>query len=91
MFEILEARGVHAALVEPRQLKRVPGPLRESDSLDCQWAQKLHSLGLLTASVRPDGEMRTLRTYLRHRTELLERRAPHTRSVHRQKALQQTA
>lgn len=33
--------------------------------------------------------MRALRTYLRHRAELLERRAAHTRSVHMQKALQQ--
>jgi len=85
VFEMLEARGVHAALVEPRQLKRVPG--RKSDYLDCQWIQKLHSLGMLTASFRPDAEMRTLRTYLRPRAELLERRAPHI--LHMQKALQQ--
>lgn len=85
VFEMLEARGVRAALVEPRQLKRVPG--RKSDYLDCQWTQKLHSLGLLTASFRPDAEMRALRTYLRHRSELLERRAPHI--LHMQKALQQ--
>lgn len=85
VFELLEARQIRAALVEPRQLKRVPG--RKSDYLDCQWIQKLHSLGLLTASFRPDAQMRTLRTYLRHRAELLERRAPHI--LHMQKALQQ--
>jgi len=89
VFELLEAHSIHAALVEPRQLKRVPG--RKSDYLDCQWIQKLHSLGMLTASFRPDAEMRMLRTYLRHRAVLLERRAPHTRSVHMQQALQQTA
>jgi len=33
IFELLEAAGLMAELVEPRQLKRVPGPLRESDYL----------------------------------------------------------
>jgi len=84
VFELLETAGLKAELVEPRQLKRVPG--RKSDYLDCQWLQKLHSLGLLTASFRPDTEMRTLRTYLRHRAELLQHRAPHI--LHMQKALQ---
>ncbi|HKZ79071.1 MAG TPA: transposase [Pyrinomonadaceae bacterium] len=42
VFELLEAAGLDARLVEPRQLKRVPG--RKSDYLDCQWTQKLHSL-----------------------------------------------
>ncbi len=85
VFELLERRGLEAWLVEPRQLKRVPG--RKSDYLDCQWLQKLHSLGLLSASFRPDAEMRALRIYLRHRSELLERRAAHI--LHMQKALQQ--
>jgi len=49
--------------------------------------QKLHSLGLLTASFRPDGEMCALRAYLRHRAELIRHRAPHV--LHMQKALQQ--
>jgi len=85
VFELLEARGLNAQLVETRQLKRVPG--RKSDYLDCQWIQKLHSLGLLTASFRPDAEMRALRAYLRHRAQLLQHRAPHI--LHMQKALQQ--
>jgi len=85
VFELLEARGLNAQLVEARQLKRVPG--RKSDYLDCQWIQKLHSLGLLTASFRPDAEMRALRAYLRHRAQLLQHRAPHI--LHMQKALQQ--
>lgn len=32
--------------------------------------------------------MVALRSYLRHRAQLVEHRAPHTRSVHIQKALQ---
>jgi hypothetical protein len=44
-------------------------------------------LGLLTTSFRPDAQMRALRSYLRHRAELLQHRAPHI--LHMQKALQQ--
>ncbi|MHB8627845.1 MAG: IS110 family transposase [Aggregatilineales bacterium] len=73
--EILEARGIDVYLVNARHLKGVPG--RKSDIADCQWIQKLHALGLLTASFRPDSEMRTLRTYLRHRVELIKDRVPH--------------
>lgn len=85
VFELLEARGLKVQLVEARQLKRVPG--RTSDSLDCQGIRKLHHQGLLTGSFRPDGEMCTLRAYLRHRAQLLQLRAPHI--LHMQKALQQ--
>ena len=87
VFEILEARGLKAYLVNARHVKNVPG--RKSDFLDCQWLQQLHSLGLLNGSFRPDTEMVAVRAYLRHRAELIEHRAPHTRSVHMQKALQQ--
>ena len=78
VFELLEGRGLQAYLVNAQHLKRVPG--RKSDYLDCQWIQKLHTLGLLAASFRPDAEMCALRAYLRHR-------APHI--LHVQKALHQ--
>ncbi len=85
VFEILEARGLKVYLVNSWHLKHVPG--RKSDYLDCQWIQKLHSLGLLNGSFRPDAEMVALRAYLRHRAELVQHRAPHI--LHIQKALQQ--
>ena len=85
VFEMLEARGLKVYLVNAWHLKHVPG--RKSDYLDCQWIQKLHSLGLLNGSFRPDGEMVALRGYLRHRAQLLEHRAPHV--LHMQKALHQ--
>jgi transposase len=85
VFEILEARGLQVYLVNAWHLKHVPG--RKSDVLDCQWIQKLHSLGLLRGSFRPDAEMCALRAYLRHRAELIQHRAPHI--LHMQKALQQ--
>jgi hypothetical protein len=47
----------------------------------------LHRLGPLSSSFRPDVEMVTLRTYLQHRAELIERCAPHL--LHLQKALAQ--
>jgi transposase len=85
IFEILEARGLEVYLVNARHIKHVPG--RKSDVQDCQWIQKLHTLGLLTGSFRPDGEMCALRAYLRHRAQLIQHRAPHI--LHMQKALQQ--
>jgi transposase len=85
VFELLEARGFKVYLVNARHMKGVPG--RKSDVQDCQWIQKLHSLGLLTSSFRPDAEMCALRAYLRHRADLVQHRAAHV--LHMQKALQQ--
>jgi len=84
-FELLESRGFKVYLVNARHMKGVPG--RKSDYQDCQWIQKLHSVGLLTNSFRPDVEMCALRAYLRHRADLLHHRASHI--LHMQKALQQ--
>jgi len=85
IYEILEARDFQVNLVNARHLKNVPG--RKSDVKDCQWIQRLHSYGLLSASFRPAAEMCALRAYLRHRAELIEHRAAHIQ--HMQKALQQ--
>src|SRR5579859_320248 len=84
-FDLLEARGFKVYLVNARNMKGVPG--RKSDFQDCQWIQKLHSLGLLTNSFRPDAEICALRAYLRHRADLLQHRASHI--MHMQKAFQQ--
>jgi transposase len=84
-FELLEGHGFQVCLVNARNMKGVPG--RKSDYQDCQWIQKLHSVGLLTNSFRPDAEMCALRTYLRHRADLLRHRASHI--MHMQKAFQQ--
>ena len=85
IFELLEARGFEVCLVNARHIKNVPG--RKSDVQDCQWIQRLHSYGLLSASFRPAAEMVALRAYLRQRAMLLEHRAAHIQ--HMQKALQQ--
>ena len=85
IFELLEARGLEVYLVNARHLKNVPG--RKSDVQDCQWIQRLHSYGLLSASFRPEAEIVALRAYLRQRAMLLDYRAAHIQ--HMQKALQQ--
>jgi hypothetical protein len=85
VFEVLDERGIQVQVVNARHVNMVPG--RKSDWNDAQWLQQLHALGLLRGSFRPDAEMRVLRTYLRHRTDLLQHRAPHI--LHMQKALQQ--
>jgi transposase len=85
VFEVLEARGLQVSLINPHQLKHVPG--RKSDIQDCQWIQRLHSYGLLSGSFQPEADMRALRSYLRQRSTLLEHRAAHIQ--HMQKALLQ--
>src|SRR5215216_6508542 len=60
IYELLEAAGITPYLVNARHVKTVPG--RKTDWNDAQWLQKLHALGLLQASFRPDAEICTLRT-----------------------------
>jgi transposase len=86
LFELLERRGFQVCLVDPRQSKRAPGRPK-TDYLDCQWLQRLHSYGLLSASFRPNDEVVVLRSYLRQRQMLIEYTAQHIQ--HMQKALEQ--
>jgi transposase len=83
IYEMLEEAGIRVSLVNARHFKIVPG--RKTDDNDAQWLQKLHSLGLLQASFRPDEERCVLRCLLRHRAQLVEHRSPHI--LHMQKAL----
>jgi len=86
LFELLEQRGFHVYLVDPRQSRHAPGRPK-SDVLDCQWLQRLHSYGLLTASFRPEDEVVVLRSYLRQRQMLIGYAGQHIQ--HMQKALEQ--
>src|SRR5579859_624085 len=70
IFEILEARGLQGELVNAQHIKNVPG--RKREYADCPWIQKLHAVGFLTGSFRPDAEMGRLRVSLRHRAPLSE-------------------
>ncbi len=69
LYQKLERAGLEVVLVNARHLKRVPG--RKTDILDCQWLQQMHSYGLLSGSFRPSDDICVLRTYLRHRSNLV--------------------
>jgi transposase len=86
LYELLEARGFEVYLVDPRQSRHAPGRPK-SDVLDCQWLQRLHSYGLLSASFRPAEQVVVLRGYLRQRQMLLRGAGQHVQHV--QKALEQ--
>ena len=82
-YQILEEHGFEVNLVNVRHVKNVPG--RKTDVSDCQWIQRLHTYGLLSGSFRPDDQMCVLRSYWRHRENLIRCAAAHIQ--HMQKAL----
>jgi transposase len=86
LFELLERRGFQVFLVDPRQTRHAPGRPK-TDVLDCQWIQRLHSYGLLTASFRPPDQVVVLRSYLRQRQMLIAYAGQHAQHV--QKALEE--
>ncbi len=86
LFELLERRGFQVYLVDPRQTRHAPGRPK-TDVLDCQWIQRLHSYGLLTASFRPDDQVVVLRAYLRQRQMLIAYAGQHIQHI--QKALEE--
>jgi transposase len=83
LFQILEARGVEVHLVHARHAKNLPG--RKTDIADCQWLQKLHTVGLLNRAFRPTDDICVLRSYLRQRETRISAAA--TCIQHMQKAL----
>jgi transposase len=85
VYEVLEQHGLTVWLVDARQMKYVPG--RKSDVQDCQWLQKLMSLGLLRAAWRPDSEVCVVRAVARQRQVLLTEQASWVQRM--QKALVQ--
>ena len=85
LYQKLEAAGLEVFLVNARHLRHVPG--RKTDVKDCQWIQRLHSFGLLSASFRPEEMICRLRSLQRHRLNLVS--AAGGEIQHMQKALQQ--
>ncbi len=70
LFAVLQSSGLQVILCNGKFTKNIKG--KKSDVQDCQWIQKLHTLGLLTGSFLPDEVTEQLRTYCRHRANLLE-------------------
>ncbi len=83
LFQILETQGFDVKLVNARHVKNVPG--RKTDVEDCQWIKQLHTYGLLSGSFRPEDSICILRSYWRHRDNLIRYAAAHVQ--HMQKAL----
>jgi len=73
LFTILQEYGLNVILVNGRFTKNVTG--QKTDIKDCQWIQKLHSIGLLQGSFLPDNDVETLRIYARHRRTLIRNSA----------------
>ena len=80
-YDVLEQHGVKPCLVDARGMKNVPG--RRTDWHECQWIQFLHSVGLLRAAFRPEGDVCAVRSMMRHRTELVEMTSQHVQHMHK--------
>jgi transposase len=69
LFRVLQEEGFEVLLVSGAQTKNVRG---KTDVKDCQWIQKLHSLGLLSGCYLPSELTQRIRTLSRHRQSLVE-------------------
>ena len=83
-YEILEANGFKVCLVNPKEVKQVKG--RKTDVKDCQWIQKLFSVGLLRESFIPGGKLKELRMMVREREDIIEMGSTYVNKM--QKALE---
>jgi transposase len=70
LFEILRDQGLTPVLIDPKQVKPVPG--KKTDVLDCQWLHTLYSCGLVQPAFIPPKE--AFRSYVRHRGNLIKAR-----------------
>jgi len=82
LFFALQKAGFEVLLVSGHQTKNLRA---KTDVKDCQWIQKLHSLGLLRGCFLPDESTNRLRILHRHRHSLVEESAKMTNKM--QKAL----
>lgn len=73
LFSALTGFGFDVILVNGRQTRNIEG--KKTDIKDCQWIQKLHTLGLLSSSFLPDSTTDIIRTYSHHRQNILKQSA----------------
>jgi len=73
LHAILIAKGFEVTLCNGKFTKNIKG--KKTDVIDCQWIQKLHALGLLSSSFLPDEDTEILRTFTRHRLNLIQQAA----------------
>ena len=79
LFSSLQEAGMIVTLCNGKFTKNIKG--KKTDVIDCQWIQKLHTLGLLSGSFLPDAVTEQLRTYCRHRLNIIEISADCTRKM----------
>src|SRR6476661_6075191 len=79
LFAVLQNAGLQVILCNGKFTKNIKG--KKTDVQDCQWIQKLHTIGLLSGSFLPDEATEHLRTYCRHRSNLLDHAADTTRKM----------
>jgi len=79
LFAVLMSEGIEVILCNGKFTKNIKG--KKTDIKDCQWIQKLHSLGLLSGSFLPDKQTEQLRTYCRQRALLLDSSASATKKM----------
>jgi transposase len=79
LYAVLLSDGFQVILCNGKFTKNIKG--RKTDVQDCQWIQKLHSIGLLSGSFLPDLQTEQLRTYCRHRSNLVGTAADTSRKM----------
>jgi len=79
LFSTLQEAGLEVILCNGKFTKNIKG--KKTDVQDCQWIQKLHSLGLLSGSFLPDAKTEQLRTLCRHRGNLIDTSASTTKKM----------
>ena len=79
LFTVLQEAGFRVILCNGKFTKNIKG--KKTDVQDCQWIQKLHTIGLLSGSFLPDQATEQLRTYCRHRSNLIDNAADTTRKM----------
>ena len=79
LFSVLQEAGLKVTLVNAKFTKNIHG--KKTDVKDCRWLQKLHTFGLLSGSFLPDSITEQLRTYCRHRTNLVTTAADTSRKM----------
>ena len=83
LFVLLQQYNLNPILVNGKFTKNVKG--RKTDVQDCQWIQKLHTMGMLEGSFLPDLFTEKVRQYYRHRQTLVDNAASYINKM--QKAL----
>lgn len=73
LYAVLVSEGFEVILCNGKFTKNIKG--KKTDIQDCQWIQKLHSLGLLSSSFLPDEKTEHLRTLCRHRSGIQDNAA----------------